>query len=123
MSTVRIVREGETCEVRCVNPSKVKGLVKSMPSSDDLVQLSDVFQVMSDSNRLKILHCLSEGEVCVCDLSAVLGLSVSAVSHQLRLLRAMRLVSSRREGKNVYYSLDDDHISKLMRMALDHEQE
>jgi len=123
MSIIRIVREGETCEVRCLNPSKVKSLLKSMPSSDDLVQLSDVFQVMSDSNRLKILHCLSEDEVCVCDLSAVLGLSVSAVSHQLRLLRAMRLVTSRREGKNVYYSLDDDHISKLMRMALEHERE
>ncbi len=123
MSTIRIVREGEACEVRCLNPSKVKTLLKSMPSGDDLVQLSDVFQVMSDSNRLKILHCLSENEVCVCDLSAVLGLSVSAVSHQLRLLRAMRLVTSRREGKNVYYSLEDEHITKLMRMALDHEQE
>ncbi len=123
LSTVRIVREGEACEVRCVNPSRVKALVKSMPSSDDLVQLSDVFQVMSDSNRLKILHCLSQGEVCVCDISAVLGLSVSAVSHQLRLLRAMRLVTARREGKNVYYSLDDEHIARLMRMALKHEQE
>lgn len=123
MSTVRIVREGEACDVRCLNPTKVKTLLKSMPSSDGLVQLSDLFQVMSDSNRLKILHCLSESEVCVCDLSAVLGLSVSGVSHQLRLLRAMRLVTSRREGKNVYYSLDDEHIAKLMRMALEHERE
>src|SRR5881397_1530260 len=108
MSTIRIVREGEACEVRCLNPSKVKALLKSMPSGDDLVQLSDVFQVMSDPNRLRILHCVSNGDVCVCDLSAVLGLSVSAVSHQLRLLRAMRLVKSRRDGKNVYYSLDDE---------------
>ncbi len=123
MSTIRIVRQGEVCEVRCLNPSKVKTLVKSMPSADDLVQLSDVFQVMSDSNRLKILHCLAQGEVCVCDLSAVLGLSVSGVSHQLRLLRAMRLATSRREGKNVYYSLDDQHIARLMRMALEHERE
>ena len=123
MSTIRIVREGEVCEVRCLNASKVKTLLKSMPSFDDLVQLSDVFQVMSDSNRLRILHCLSEEEVCVCDLSAVLGLSVSAVSHQLRLLRAMRLVTSRRAGKNVYYSLDDEHIARLMKMALEHERE
>ncbi|MDV3244244.1 MAG: metalloregulator ArsR/SmtB family transcription factor [Nitrososphaerales archaeon] len=123
MLTVRIVREGEACEVRCLNPLRVKALLKSMPSGDDLAQLSDVFQVMSDSNRLKVLHCLSEGEVCVCDLSAVLGLSVSGVSHHLRLLRAMRLVTSRREGKNVYYSLDDAHITKLMKMALEHERE
>ncbi|MDV3294098.1 MAG: metalloregulator ArsR/SmtB family transcription factor [Nitrososphaerales archaeon] len=74
-------------------------------------------------NRLKILHCLSKGEVCVCDLSAVLNLGISAVSHQLRLFRAMRLATSRRDGKNVYYSLDDEHISKLMRMALEHEHE
>jgi len=121
--TIRILRDGEVCEVRCVNPSKVKALIKSTPSGDDLVQLSDVFQLMSDANRLKILHCLFENEVCVCDLSAVLGLSISAVSHQLRLLRAMRLVTSRRDGKNVYYTLDDEHISKLMRMALEHEHE
>lgn len=123
MSIVRIVREGEVCDVRCVNPSKVRTLAKSTPSHDVLVQLSDLFQVMSDPNRLKILYCLSQDEVCVCDLSAVLGLSVSAVSHQLRLLRALRLVRSRREGKNVYYTLDDEHVTKLMRMALEHGRE
>jgi len=123
MSTIRILRDGEACEVRCVNPSKVRTLVKSTPPNDILVQLSDVFQVMSDPNRLKILHCLSQDEVCVCDLSAVLGLSVSAVSHQLRLLRAMRLVKSRREGRNIFYSLDDEHIARLLNMALEHGRE
>lgn len=123
MSTIRIVREGEVCEVRCINPSKVRGLAKSMPSEDVLMELSDVFQVMSDPNRLKILHALSQSEVCVCDLSAVLGLSSSAVSHQLRMLRAMRLIRPRREGRMVYYSLDDEHIGKLMKMALEHERE
>ncbi len=122
-STIRIVREGEVCEVKCLNPARVRAFLKSMPSHDILLQLSDEFQLMSDPNRLKILHCVSQGEVCVCDLSAVLGLSVSAVSHQLRLLRAMRLVTSRREGRNVYYSLDDEHVAKLMRMALEHEHE
>ncbi len=123
MSTIRITREGEVCEVRCINPSKVRTLAKSMPAQDVLVELSDVFQIMSDPNRLKILHCLSQGEVCVCDLSAVLGISTSAISHQLRMLRAMRLVRSRRDGRNVYYSLDDEHIARLMRMALEHERE
>ncbi len=123
MSTIRIVREGEVCEVRCINPSRVRALAKSVPSDDVLVELSDVFQVMSDPNRLKILHCLSQAEVCVCDLSAVLGLSTSAVSHQLRMLRAMRLIRPRREGRMIYYSLHDEHIAKLMRMALEHERE
>lgn len=123
MSTIRIVREGEICEVRCVNPLRVKALAKSVPSLELLTQLSDVFQIMSDPNRLKILHCLAESEVCVCDLSAILGMSVSAVSHQLRLLRAMRLVKSRRDGRNVYYELEDEHIVRLMRMALEHERE
>lgn len=123
MSTIRIVREGETREVRCVNPTKVKALAKSVPSLELLTRLSDVFQIMSDPNRLKILHCVSEGEDYVCDLSAVLGLSVSAVSHQLRLLRAKRLVKPRREGRNVYYELDDEHIVRLMNMALEHKRE
>ncbi len=123
LSTIRVVREGEVCEVKCVNAPRVRSLLKSMPSRDMLVQLSDVFQIMSDPNRLKILHCLSQAEVCVCDLSAVLGLSVSAVSHQLRLLRAMRLVTARKEGRNVYYSLEDEHVAKLMGMALEHERE
>ena len=123
LSTIRIVREGEVCEVNCVNPARVRSLAKSLPSSGVLGELSDIFQIMSDANRLTILHCLAEGEVCVCDLSAVLGLSLSAVSHHLRLLRAMRLVTSRREGRNVYYSLDDEHITKVMRMALEHERE
>jgi len=123
VSTVKVVREGEVCEIRCINPSKVRSLLRSTPAPDVLEQLSDVFQIMSDPNRLRILHCVSQGEVCVCDLSAVLGLSVSSTSHHLRMLRAMHLVKSRREGKNVYYSLDDEHIAKLLRVALEHERE
>lgn len=123
VSKVTIIREGEACEVTCVDPSKVKALAKALPGSDTLTQLSDIFQMMSDSNRLKILYCLSRDEVCVCDLSSVLGMSVSAVSHQLRLLRALRLVKSRQEGRMVYYSLADDHVAKLIKMGLEHERE
>ncbi len=122
-SRVTIMREGEACEVRCVNPSKVKALAKALPESEIVSQLSDIFQIMSDPNRLRILYCLSRDEVCVCDLSSVLGLGVSAVSHQLRLLRALRLVRSRREGRMVYYSLADDHVAKLVAMGLEHERE
>ena len=123
MSTVTIIRKGEACEVKCISPAKVRRLAKNLPGSEALKQLSDVFQILSDPNRLKVLYCLSHEEVCVCDLSATLGMSVSAVSHQLRLLRALRLVKPRREGRIVYYSLADEHVAKLMEMGLKHEQE
>jgi DNA-binding transcriptional ArsR family regulator len=123
MSTVTIIREGEACEVRCINPNNVRKLAKALPATDSLKRLSDVFQILSDPNRLRILHCVSHLEVCVCDISAVLGMTDSAVSHQLRLLRALNLVKSRRDGRIVYYSLADEHVAKLMEMGLKHERE
>jgi DNA-binding transcriptional ArsR family regulator len=123
MSTVRIVREGETCEVKCLNPAKVKRISKLFPKAETLVELSDLFQLLSDPNRIKTLYALSREEVCVCDLSALLGMTDSAVSHQLRLLRALRLVKSRRDGRVVYYSLSDDHVTRLLEMCLEHENE
>ena len=123
LSIVKIVREGETCEVRCLNPGKVRRIAKLFPTSETLTELSDLFQLLSDPNRIKILYALSREEVCVCDLSALLGMSDSAVSHQLRLLRALRLVKSRKDGRVVYYSLSDDHVTRLLEMSLEHENE
>jgi len=123
MSTVKIVREGETCEVKCINPEKVRRISRLFPKTDTLTELSDQFQLLSDPNRIKILFALSTEEVCVCDLSALLGMSDSAVSHQLRLLRALRLVKSRRDGRIIYYSLLDDHVRRLLEMCLQHEKE
>ena len=121
--TTTILREGESCEVKCINPSKVRSLARSLPSSGAIERISSVFMIMSDPSRLKILCCVAQGDVCVCDLSAVLGMNVSAVSHQLRLLRTLNLVKSRRDGRIVYYSLSDDRVSDLMRMGLEHERE
>jgi ArsR family transcriptional regulator len=123
MSTVRIVREGETCEAKCLNPAKVKRIAKLFPKTEILTELSDLFQLLSDPNRIKTLYALSREEVCVCDLSALLGMTESAVSHQLRLLRALRLVKSRRDGRVVYYSLSDVHVTRLLEMCLEHENE
>jgi DNA-binding transcriptional ArsR family regulator len=123
MSTVKILREGETCEVKCLNPGKVKRVAKLFPKTETLIELCDLFQLLSDPNRIKILYALSREEVCVCDLSALLGMSDSAVSHQLRLLRALRLVKSRKDGRVVYYSLSDDHVTRLLEMCLEHENE
>ena len=85
--------------------------------------LAETFKVLGDPTRVRILDALSRAEVPVCDLAELLGLSQSAVSHQLRLLRSMRLVQSRRDGRHIYYVLDDDHIAKLFKQGLEHVQE
>src|SRR6059036_3900952 len=121
--TTTIVREGESCEVTCINPGRVRSLARSLPRAGTVERISSTFQIMGDPSRLKILCCVAQGDVCVCDLSAVLGMNVSAVSHQLRLLRTLNLVKSRRDGRIVYYSLSDDRVSDLMRMGLDYERE
>ena len=121
--TTTIVREGESCEVTCINPGKVRSLARSLPRTSSVERISNIFQIMGDPSRLKILHCVSQGDVCVCDLSAILGMNVSAVSHQLRLLRTLNLVKPRRDGRIVYYSLSDEHVGELMRMGLEHERE
>lgn len=89
-----------------------------------LVQpLANIFRILADPTRLRIVQALQASELCVCDLSAVLAMTQSAISHQLALLRQARLVKFRKEGKVVYYSLDDIHISELLRMGLDHVKE
>jgi DNA-binding transcriptional ArsR family regulator len=85
--------------------------------------LSRIFRVLGDETRTKLIYLLSLEELCVCDLAEILGITVPAVSHHLRLLRAMRLVKHRRDGKSVYYSLDDDHIITLIRQAQAHYSE
>ena len=123
MSVAKIVREDETCEVKCINPEKVRRIAKLFPKTETLTDLSDLFRLLSDPNRIKILYALSREEVCVCDLSALLGMSGSAVSHQLRLLRALRLVKSSKTGRVVYYSLLDERIRRLLEMSLELENE
>ncbi|MBI3912334.1 MAG: helix-turn-helix transcriptional regulator [Armatimonadetes bacterium] len=91
-----------------------------MEPESTLRHLAETFAMMGDPTRLKILYALSLAELCVCDLAALLNVTVSAVSHQLRLLRGMRLVRYRREGRLAYYSLDDHHIEALMAQGLEH---
>lgn len=85
--------------------------------------LAETFRVLGDPSRVRIVDALSGGELCVCDIAAVAGISESAVSHQLRLLRGMRLVRPRRAGRQVFYALDDQHIVELLRQALTHVEE
>ncbi len=86
----------------------------------DVAGLSELFKVLGDETRTRILYLLSLNELCVCDLSDLLEMSLPAISHHLRLLKMMRLVRYRREGKQVFYHLDDDHIVQLIRLARDH---
>ncbi len=110
----------EICKANIVDLEKVDRVKQQLPERQELQQLSETFKALSDPTRLKIVLALALEELCVCDLAALVDVSVSAISHQLRLLRNMRLVSYRKEGKMVYYRLDDVHVENLIREASRH---
>jgi len=113
----------DVCEVKYVNERAVERVHTELLSDEEAFLLAETFKVLSDPTRVKILYALSRAELCVCDLSALLGMRESAVSHHLRLLRALKLVKYRREGRMAYYSLDDEHIERLFRQGLEHIRE
>ncbi len=113
----------ETCEAFYVDPAKVERIKGSVIGAVESVDLAEIFKVLGDPTRVKIISALSTEELCVCDIACLLGMEVSAVSHQLRILRQHRLVKHRKAGKFVYYSLDDDHIVRLFAEGLEHLQE
>lgn len=110
----------EQCEEYCVHPEVVDERRKHMLDTGTYQDLAQIFKALGDPTRVRLIHALSLGELCVCDLAGILEMSQSAVSHQLRLLRNLRLVKHRKEGKNVFYSLDDEHILGLFQQGLDH---
>ncbi len=93
---------------------------KDLPGDEMLYDLAELFKMFADSTRIKILYALLESELCVCDISKVLNLTQSAVSHQLRILKSGKLVKYRREGKTIFYSLADDHVRSMIEMGMDH---
>ena len=98
----------------------VEQLKKELPNEDSLYDLAELFKVFGDSTRIRILSCLKISELCVNDISEALNMTLSAVSHQLRILKNAKLIKSRKQGKEVYYSLDDDHVEKIIDCGLDH---
>jgi ArsR family transcriptional regulator, lead/cadmium/zinc/bismuth-responsive transcriptional repressor len=110
----------DACNVRLVDPERVAGVNARMPAEEAVVDTADVFSLLGDPRRLKLLVALLDGELCVCDLAAVTGLSESATSHALRLLRAHRVVAVRRDGRMAYYRLDDAHVRMLVDLAVAH---
>mgnify|MGYP002627433320 CR=1 FL=1 len=93
---------------------------QDLPTDELLCDLSDLFKIFGDTTRIKILYALFESELCVCDISEVLGMTQSAVSHQLRVLKDAKLVKFRRDGKTIYYSLDDEHIFRILELGTEH---
>jgi len=112
--------QDDLCQTRCFHPQAIAAARKAVPDPETASRLAEFFKVFSDPTRLSLLTALEAAELCVCDLSETLGLSQSAVSHQLRLLRAARLVTYRRQGKMAFYNLDDDHIAEILKAGLDH---
>ena len=115
--------EIEKCEHTIIHEEVVERVKKQMPSDEKLIQTAELLKVFGDPTRIKIICALMKEEMCVCDLSALLGASQSAVSHQLKTLKQTRLVKYRREGKVVYYSLDDGHIGKIFEAGYEHVME
>ena len=113
----------EKCLCKNVPKNKIEAILKAMPETEQIERLGELFRIFGDPSRLRIIHILMHQELCVADLSALLEMQQPAVSQQLKLLRLSRLVKNRKEGKTVYYTLDDEHIGKLFNLALKHLQE
>ena len=114
------MNEKDCCELTFVHADKVAQLAECMPNEDKIEDVAELFKMFGDKTRARILCALNMQELCVCDLSELLGMQQSAISHQLRLLKAVRLVRSRKQGREVYYSLDDQHIHAIFALAFTH---
>ena len=108
------------CDFLFVHQEIVDRVNREMPAEETLFDLAELFKIFGDSTRVKILYALLESELCVCDLAKLMEVTQSAVSHQLRVLKASKLVKFRREGKTVYYSLADEHVSRILSQGMEH---
>lgn len=109
-----------TCDCLVIHSEAVENVKNAFPDEEVMLNLADFFKIFSDSTRIKILYALDKGELCVCDISSLLNMTISAVSHQLKLLRESNLVKTHREGKVIYYSLADEHVQKIIECGLEH---
>ena len=116
-------QHSEMCECDVIHEEAVAHVRQVMEDTEVLYAVSDFFKVMSDSTRMRIMAVLDSGELCVCDISELLGMTKSAVSHQLKVLKDAQLVKFRREGKNVFYALKDHHVKTILEMGIEHIKE
>ena len=120
---VRLKEIAPNCKEAHHHTERMEHAGKILPSETELFALADFYKIFGDSTRIKILYVLYETELCVCDIAALLGMQISAISHQLRILKQARLVKFRRAGKAVYYSLADDHIHAILAQGMEHIKE
>ena len=113
-------REVEVCKTTVIHPEVIRRVLARFPKENHLNQLAEFFKIFGDPTRIKIIYALYESEMCVCDLAEVVGVSQSAISHQLRLLKQKNIVKFHREGKMVYYDLHDHHIVEILKSGSDH---
>ena len=112
-----------SCEFMHIHESVVNEVRALMPEEEKLYALADLYKVFGDSTRIKILYVLSRAEMCVCDIAGLLGMTISAISHQLKILKQARLVKFRRDGKTVFYSLADNHVTTIINNGMEHIEE
>lgn len=112
--------EAPVCDSVEAHENVIAEVLPHLPQEEDLSDLADLYKIFGDSTRIKILYALFEHEMCVCDIAALLGMTVSAVSHQLKILKSNKLIKNRREGKTIYYSLDDDHVRSIINLGIEH---
>lgn len=113
----------DICEINIIHQDKVENQKKIMPDDELIYDLAEFFKVFADSTRMKIIYALMNEELCVCDIAAIVGTTQSAISHQLRILKQSKLVKYRKDGKIVYYSLDDEHIAEIVKKGSEHIEE
>lgn len=109
-----------SCEYLYVHQAVVDQVIKAMPPEEELFDLAELFKIFGDSTRVRILYVLFEAEMCVCDIAQLLGMTQSAISHQLQVLKKSKLVKYRREGKTVFYSLADGHVRTILGQGMEH---
>lgn len=109
-----------TCDCNIIHEDKVKQVLNQMPDEKLFNKLAEFFKILGDTTRTRILFALDQNEMCVCDIANVLGMTKSSISHQLALLRRSGIVKCRKEGKEVYYTLDDEHIKELFEVGIEH---
>jgi ArsR family transcriptional regulator len=117
------ISDVDCCDAYELHPDRISLVNAGMPDEDKLYDLAELFKVFGDSTRIRILYALFESDICVCDLAETLQMTQSAVSHQLKILKQSKLVSSRREGKSVFYFLADDHVRTMINQGLEHVSE
>lgn len=115
-----MINEVPACEYMHAHEDLIERVKADMPDEIKLYDLAELYKVFADSTRIKILYCLFEEEMCVCDIATLLSMTNSAISHQLRVLKQAKLVKFRRKGKTVFYSLSDDHVRTIIGMGMEH---